>query len=124
MHIEYEESKVKELFEDLVLIQSSRNLMRKLIGPELTKAVKKRYDQLKAASNFSIYLSTGLGKPHLLTGNMSALYGVFVTANWRLVIKPVSVDSRAESFKDCDTIIIKGVVDYHGKGSNNNWLIP
>ena len=124
MQIEYEDTKVKELFDDLALIQSSKNLMNKQIGPELTKAVKKRYDQLKAANNFSIYLSTGLGKPHSLSGDKFALYGVFVTVNWKLIIKPVSDCSSAEALKYCDIIIIKGVVDYHGKGSKYNWLIP
>lgn len=97
--------------------------MKKAIGFELTRAVKKRYDQLKAANNFSLYLSTGLGKPHALVGE-NGCYGVHITANWRLVIKPLTDDLSPESLKKCDTIQIKGVVDYHGKGAKNNWLIP
>jgi len=78
---------------------------------------------LKAAKSFAIYLSTGLGKPHSLTGDKKNLYEVHITANWRLIILPVINNLSAESIKACDTII-KGVMDYHGKGTNNNWLIP
>ena len=123
MQITYEDSSVKELFQDLCKIQMHQGLMKRQIGAELTRSVKKRFDQLRAANNFYIYLSTGLGKPHLLTG-MAGCYGVHVTANWRLVIKPITEDTSPESLKKCDTIQIKGVVDYHGKGSKNNWIIP
>ena len=124
MQIEYEDSHVEKLFNDLSDIQGSKNLMIKKIGPELTKAVKKRYDQLKASNNFAIYLSTGLGKPESLVGDKYGLYEVRISANWRLIIQPVSLGLSPESLIVCDTIKIKGVMDYHGKGSNNNWLIP
>ena len=123
MQIEYEDTSVKELFLDLELVKESRGLMKKAIGFELTRAVKKRYNQLKAADNFSVYLSTGLGKPHVLAGT-NGCYGIHITANWRLVIKPLTDELSSESLKKCDAIQIKGVVDYHGKGAKNNWLIP
>ena len=123
MQITYEDDSVKELFEDLCQIQMSKGLMKKQIGAELTRSVKKRYDQLKAAENFSIYLGTGLGKPHSLTG-MEGCYGVNVTANWRLVIQPMTENISPEALKHCDTVQIKGVVDYHGKGAKSNWIIP
>lgn len=123
MQIIFEDDSVKELFDDLCQIQTPKGLMKKQIGAELTRSVKKRYDQLKSANNFLIYLSTGLGKPHSLTG-MEDCYGVSVSANWRLVIKPVADDKSPEALKRCDTVQIKGVVDYHGKGAKNNWIIP
>ena len=123
MQIIYEDDSVKELFDDLCQVQMPRGLMKRLIGAELTRSVKKRYDQIKAANNFGIYLSTGLGKPHSLT-DIEGCYGVHVTANWRLVIQPIAENTSAEALKMCDTVQIKGVVDYHGKGAKNNWIIP
>lgn len=115
MQIEYDGAEVKKLFNDW-------GFMQKRIGKELTKAVKKRYDQLLAANSFSIYLSTGLGKPHSLTENLLGVYGVNLTGNYRLIIKPISDDLSAEALKKCDTIEIRGVGDYHGQ--KNEWLIP
>lgn len=123
MQITYEDDSVKELFEDLCQIRMPKGIMKKQIGAELTRAVKKRYDQLRAADNFYIYLSTGLGKPHKLT-DMDGCYGVNVNANWRLIISPVAENLAPDTLKACDTVQIRGVVDYHGKGAKNNWIIP
>ena len=118
MKIEYDNDSVRELFEDLEQVQGSKGLMRKKIGLEMTKAIKKRINQLKAADNFSIYLSTGLGKPHPLI-NTNGMYGVNITANYRLIIKPISEDLSPEKLKKCKIVEIEGVVDYHGKGKNS-----
>lgn len=123
MQIIYEDDSVRDLFEDLCQIQKSKGLMKKCIGAELTRSVKKRYNQLIAADNFYVFQTTGLGKTHLLTG-MEGCYGVHITANWRLVIKPMVEKLTPEALKQCDIVEIKGVVDYHGKGTKNNWIIP
>lgn len=107
MEIEFDDKKVKTLFDDF-------NLMAKKKGIDLTKMIKKRYDQLRAAETFADYLSTGLGKPHTLVGNRSSMYGINITGNIRLIVKPVSEDLRLESLKSCIKVIIKGVEDYHG----------
>ena len=105
MQIIYEDDSVKELFDDLCQIQMPRRLMKRLIGAELTRSVKKRYDQLKSANDFSIYLSTGLGKPHSLT-DMEGCYGGHITANWRLIIQPIAENTSPEALKVCDTVQI------------------
>ncbi len=115
MEIAYENNDVKNVFTDF-------ELMKKKIGIEKTKAVKKRLDQLKAAPNFSIYLTTGLGKPHPLFENLKGYYGIGITGNYRLVIKPDSINLNPEELINCDTFIIKGVMDYHGR--KIDWLIP
>jgi len=79
--IEYERESVREIFNDL-------DLMRKKIGNEMTRTIKKRLDQLKAAKNFSIYLTTALGMPEPLTENLKGYYRVKITGNMRLVVRP------------------------------------
>lgn len=107
MEIEFDNSNVQTLFEDF-------NLMARKKGTDITKMIKKRYDQLKAAETFADYLLTGLGKPHKLVGNRSSMYGVNITGNIRLIVKPVSKDMQLETLKSCTKVIIKGVEDYHG----------
>ena len=109
------ENRVERYFSDF-------DLMRKKIGKDLAVTVKKRYDQLRAANNFSVYLMTGLGKPHLLVGNLKGCYGISVSGNIRLVVKPDVESLDAASLKECDSVIIKGVMDYHGQ--TQKWLIP
>lgn len=96
--------------------------MSKEKGENITRAIKKRYDQLKAANNFSIYLQTGLGKPHPLHGNLKGCYGISITGNLRLIVRPDVQSIDPGLLKECDTVIIKGVLDYHGK--KYGWIIP
>ncbi len=107
MEVSYDDSKVETLFDNF-------NLMVKKIGASVTKSIKKRYEQLRAAETFHDFLTTGLGKPHLLKGNKSDCYGISVTGNVRLLVKPIAVDFSAEALRKCTKVIIKGVEDYHG----------
>jgi proteic killer suppression protein/toxin YoeB len=113
--IEYESESVREIFNDF-------DLMKKEIGNDRARATKKRLDQLKAALNFNIYLTTGLGKPHPLYENLKGYYGVTITGNVRLIVKPDAESLEPEALKECKTVVIKGVMDYHGR--KNEWLIP
>ncbi|WP_286680736.1 hypothetical protein [Tepidanaerobacter sp. EBM-49] len=100
---------------------SNFELMKKKIGIDLTRSIKKRCDQLKAAVNFDIYLSTGLGKPHSLSGNLQGYYGITISGNIRLIVKPDAENLDSASLKNCDLIVIGGVMDYHGQ--KQEWLI-
>jgi proteic killer suppression protein/toxin YoeB len=115
LNIRFENSSVEKYFKDF-------NYMSKEKGENITRAIKKRYDQLKAANNFSIYLQTGLGKPHPLHGNLKGCYGISITGNLRLIVRPDVQSIDPGSLKECDTVIIKGVLDYHGK--KYGWIIP
>lgn len=115
MKFQYENQAVEKCFDDF-------DLMKRKIGKDLTRNIKKRYDQLKAAANFGIYLTTGLGKPHPLTGNLKGYYGISVSVNIRLIVKPDAESLDPASLIKCDSVIIKGVVDYHGQ--KQEWLIP
>ncbi|MEG2013725.1 MAG: hypothetical protein RR063_11070 [Anaerovoracaceae bacterium] len=124
MHVEYEDSKVQELFEDLNNVQSSKNLMQKEVGLEMTRAVKKKYNQVIAFSTFSELLKSRIGKMEPLSGDKEGNYSLHLSANYRLIIAPNTKDRSVEGLRICDTIIMKGVTDYHGKGAKNNWIIP
>ena len=124
MHVEYEDSKVQELFEDLNDVQNSKNLMQKEVGLEMTRAVKKKYNQMIAFSTFSELLKSRIGKMEPLSGDKEGNYSLHLSANYRLIVTPNTNDRSVEGLRVCDTIIIKGVMDYHGKGAKNNWIIP
>jgi Txe/YoeB family toxin of Txe-Axe toxin-antitoxin module len=113
--IEYESESVRKIFNDY-------ELMKKESGNDRARATKKRIDQLKASETFSIYLTTGLGKPHPLYENLKGYYGVTITGNVRLIVRPNAESIEPEVLKQCESVIIKGVMDYHG--SKNEWLIP
>ena len=114
MQTKYEKESVEKYFTDY-------NLMSKKYGAEITRSIKKRIDQLMAATTFSRYLETGLGKPHQLSENFKGYYGISVTGNLRLLIKPDSESLEPDILKECDTVIIRGVLDYHGK--KDEWII-
>ncbi|MDD2283191.1 MAG: hypothetical protein PHS56_00545 [Eubacteriales bacterium] len=115
MDIKFENDSVEKCFEDF-------NLLKKKTGADMARTIKKRFDQLKAAASFSIYLSTGLGKPHSLVGDFKGHYGISISENIRLIIRPRAKGLDPNSLKQCYTVIIKGVIDYHGQ--KYNWLIP
>ena len=115
MELKFDYAEVEKYFSDI-------ELMKEKIGKNLARGIKKRCDQLQAASNFSDFLITGLGKPHSLTGNLRGGYGISVSGNIRLVVIPEAESLDPGCLKKCDTVIVKGVVDYHGQ--KHEWLIP
>lgn len=122
MFINYENNSVEKLFTDLCDVTNSKNLLLKKIGKDKTMAAKKRKNQIEAAPNFKSYLDLRLGKPHALHGDLEGLYAIEITADTRMIIRPVADDLSAEALSKCDTVIIKGILNYHG--GKNEWLIP
>lgn len=119
MTIEFEDDKLKEwLIEECPYYKTlSRKLDRNML-----KTLIKRKDQILAAETFQKYLDFGLGKPHALTGNFKGYYGVNLTGNFRLILKPKVDELSSQALKECKTVILRGVDDYHG--GKSNWLIP
>lgn len=115
LHIEVHDKKLKKLLDD-------PDKLIKKIGLEMARMVKKRLEQLKASSNFKVYLGYGLGKPHALNGDLDKLYGIHLNKNYRLIVEPLVDLIDDESLKGCKEIDIKGVVDYHD--GKIEWLIP
>lgn len=115
MQISYANDNVKKHFVNY-------ELMQRKIGKDITRAVKKRINELTASENMDIYISTGLGKPHVLSGDLKGYISISLTANYRLIIKPVFEGKEVIEFRVCKIAEVKGVDDYHG-GGKSNWLI-
>lgn len=116
MKFEFSNKKVQKIMED-------SNILKGKVGLEIGKGIIKRLNQLESTNNFYEYLTcVGLGKPHPLNGDLDTCYGIHVSANYRLVVKPVTNSLDLESLKKCEIIDIKGVLDYHG--GKNEWIIP
>lgn len=118
--MEFESHQVKKLFDDLD-IKTTKGRMQKKIGPLLTKQVTKHYRQLQIFHTLYQFIESGVGKIHMLEGDI-VRYSIHLNQNYRLIIRPINEKSDAKSLKECETVIIEGVVDYHG--SKENWLIP
>ena len=121
MKILYDSKKIEKYFRDLDDVPEKGNELKRKVGPELARSIKKRYDQIKALPDFYQLMDFPLGKPEPLE-NTQADYSLRVDANYRLIIMPESKTKDPEELKKCTTVIIKGVVDYHG--GKNNWILP
>ena len=83
------------------------------------RSIKKLIDYLKAADNFGIFLSVGLGKPERLVGYEQITYSLHISANVRLIIE---LNAEMDTIKICEELEVEGVSDYHG--GKDNWYIP
>ncbi len=116
MQFEYQDEKVRKILCDAKVLQRK-------VGLEIGKKVKQRVNQLKAAENFNQYLTKiGFGKPHPLVGDLDKCYGIYITANYRMVVEPLQTELDMESLKNCKLLNIKGVLEYHD--GKNEWIIP
>ena len=115
MQIEADDKKLNKLLNDV-------DMLKKTIGLDMTKSLKKRIDQLRAADNFKEYLDIGLGDPHSLVGNLDNLYGIKINRNYRLIVEPISKKLDDDSLKKCKKVNLKGVADYHD--GKCEWIIP
>lgn len=105
MEIEFYNNEIQKKMSDM-------EELKKIIGIELAKMVKLRFNQIRASEDFQEFMQNGFGKPHPLKGNLKKYFGVGLTGNYRLVILP----------KGNKKVIVRGVIDYHG--DKYNWLIP
>ena len=109
--VTYSNPKVERYFGDY-------DKLKQKIGYDYTRKVVKIINALEAAETFSGYLSTGYAKPHTLT-NSDGCYGLSVSKNVRMVVKPNLINNSIEI---CTEVDVKGVCDYHG--DKENWYIP
>jgi len=107
-------------------ILNDDKLLMRTVDVQFAKMIRKREQDLKSFNNFWDYLQYGLGKPHSLEDSKGkkdeGYYGISLTDNYRLIVKPKCKTNDSESLKECEEVIIIGVKDYHGK--NEKWLMP
>lgn len=115
MNLEVKDKKVAKILDDSKEVQ-------KKIGFELTKVLKRRFNELKASNNFKEYLDIGIGKPHPLVGKLSKYYGIHLNRNYRLIVEPLVESLSMESLRNCQNINVKGVLEYHD--GKCEWIIP
>ena len=116
MQFEYQNEKVKRIL-------CNPKILQKKVGVEIGKSIEKRINQIESAENFYEYLTKiALGKPHPLQGDLDKCYGIFITANYRIIVEPLETKLDMESLKKCKVLNIKGVLDYHD--GKNEWIIP
>ena len=116
IEIKHDNNKVKKLFDN-----NYKKMIPK-VGLDLTKTIKKRISQIKASSSFYAYLQTKIGKPERLSGADDNKYSIHLSANYRLIVQPITTGFDREDLLKCDSIYVKGVVDYHG--DKENWIFP
>ena len=95
--------------------------LKKTIGTDMTKSLKKRIDQLRAADNSKEFLDIGLGDPHPLVGNLDNYYGIKINKNYRLIVEPLSEKLDDVSLRKCRNVNLKGVANYHD--GKCEWII-
>ena len=93
MQFEYRDEKVKRIICDAKILQRK-------VGTEIGKNLKKRLNQIEATDNFNQYLTkVAFGKPHPLTGVLDNCFGIWITANYRIVVEPLETKLDMESLK-------------------------
>ena len=79
MQIEYYNNKIMK-------IMSNLQILKEIIGLEMTKSIKKRYNEIEASNDFQELMKNNFGHPHPLKGNLKQYYGIGITGNYRLII--------------------------------------
>ena len=115
MQLEINDNRLKKIIND-------PNKLIKKVGLEMAKKMHQRFNELRASSNFKQYLDNGIGRPHLLTGNLYNLFGISLNKNYRLIVEPLSEMLDDDSLRKCKKVNLKGVADYHD--GKCEWLIP
>ena len=121
MLLSYSTKRIAEAFEDMYQVPS-RKLMVREIGLKLARSVKKRSDQMRAASSFQEYMDVGLGHPEHRSGRGFS-HSVRLDANSRMIFSPVCDSLERAVLASCHEAEIEGVADYHGRSTKWNWIL-
>ena len=116
MELEYSNAKVEKAFTDWRYLQ-------KIVGLQLTKAIKKRKDQLESFQNIYEFMGSGIDNPHPLNGDLYGHISWSITGNLRIIFDLNLAKNEIYNLEipKRERICTKGVVDYHG--GKNEWII-
>ena len=119
MNIIYNNNKVEKVLSS----GFNSNTINQYLGPQYIKPLKMIYNSFNQSPNFYVLMMMKIRKmEHLTNSKNPKEYSMHLTANYRLIFEPKIDDLSPVSLKKCQTVIVKGVVDYHG--SNRTWIIP
>lgn len=104
MDLEYSGSKMRRDFED-------RGRLRRNYGSYLP-GLENRLSELRAADNLAQITHEPPPKRHKLAGNWEGCWGINVTKNHRLVIRPVGMFDP-DNLSTVTHIKIEALIDYH-----------
>lgn len=104
MDIEYANNTMKKVLEDPRLIARKHG--------DIAKTLTRRMSDLRVASNLSEITHLPPPRRHKLTGNLEGCWGIDVSRNKRLVIRPIG-DYDQEDLSTITTIRIEDITDYH-----------
>ncbi|MGM7422251.1 type II toxin-antitoxin system RelE/ParE family toxin [Cellulosimicrobium sp. CpK407] len=78
--------------------------MRKEVGAEVAKALRRRLAELRSAETMADVLD-GPGRWEQLTGDRRGTWSARVSANWRLIVEVAGADSTS--------VVVVRLEDYH-----------
>lgn len=94
----------------------------KCLGKYIAEKVYLRKDQIESADTLEIMITGRIGRCHPLHYDFEGMFGLSLKDQVRLIIQPdVKQDHMVyEKLIKCKSVIIIGVVDYHGQ--KNEWI--
>lgn len=79
-------------------------------GKELARNILKRISVLECANSLAMVPDVPPTRRHKLTGKFKGCWGIDISKNYRLIIKPIVETENLSEIKEVDII---DIVDYH-----------
>ena len=93
---------------------SDQKLLIKAYGTDKAKRIQQRIFEFSNATNLSQISHVPPPRLHSLKGDMSELFAVDISANWRIVFEGYDKnDVKSTKESDIVTVQIIGIEDYH-----------
>lgn len=116
MKIRYRNKKIEKLL-------NNPQYAIRILGKYIAEKVYLRKDQIESADTLEIMITGRIGRCHPLHHDFEGMFGLSLKEQVRLIIQPdVKQDCIIyEELIKCKSVIVIGVVDYHGE--KNEWIL-